>query len=268
VGWSGRHRTDGLTSVDITDKHAVAAAFAAFVPRVCIHCAAFVDVDRCERERDLATRVNVRGTQNLVEAATRFGTRLVFISTDYVFDGRSTHSYTESAAPHPLQVYGQTKLAAERFVQASDRNLVIRLPLLYRHWSVDAGWFGSAYRSLASRRPVEADPHDVRQPSLVDDVAKLVAALASSDGNGIVHMAPSEGITKYQWARLIAKALRVPQELVTPKRRRGTADRPRQASLQTQRRDEFGFPPPRSVREVLADSSFLAADFPRLADHS
>jgi len=103
-----------LPEHDLTDLAATLGAIAAFQPEVIIHTAALTDVDGCERNPELAYRVNVLGTRNVAVAAQQCGASLVYISTDYVFDGTKGAPYWEYDDPHPLSVYGRTKWLGEQ----------------------------------------------------------------------------------------------------------------------------------------------------------
>ena len=118
-----------LPEHDITDLAATTAAIAAFRPQVIIHGAALTDVDRCEREPDLAYRVNALGTRNLAVAAQQVGAAMVYVSTDYVFPGRP-EPYWEYDRPEPLSVYARTKWYGEQIVR----------DLLPRHYIARTAW--------------------------------------------------------------------------------------------------------------------------------
>src|SRR5581483_5276147 len=104
-------------ALDVTDQRAVTAALAASRPAVVIHAAAMADVDACEREPERAEAVNARGTAHVADACASLGARLIYVSTDYVFDGEAG-PYREDDPPQPLSVYGRTKLAGERAAAA------------------------------------------------------------------------------------------------------------------------------------------------------
>ncbi len=101
-------------SLPIEDRRAVDAALDAARPDVVIHAAAMTNVDRCEEEPQTAEAVNTLGTQHVADAAARVGAHLLYVSTDYVFDGTATRPYTESDDTNPISVYGITKLRGER----------------------------------------------------------------------------------------------------------------------------------------------------------
>ena len=122
-----------LPDADITDEVSLDAVFGRHAPDVVIHCAAMTAVDRCETERDLAFRLNARGTANVASLCNRRGIRLVAISTDYVFDGDSYRPYNEfDRATGGRTVYGQSKFAGEEAVRTLCPNHVIaRISWLY-----------------------------------------------------------------------------------------------------------------------------------------
>ena len=122
-----------LPEADITDEDAIDAVFARHAPDVVIHCAAMTAVDRCETDRDMAFRLNARGTANVAAACARHGIRLIAISTDYVFAGDADRPYTEFDRPTGGRtVYGQSKFAGEEAVRSLCPNHVIaRISWLY-----------------------------------------------------------------------------------------------------------------------------------------
>ena len=257
-GWQLGSAEPSLHKVDITDASAVDAAFDALAPGLCVHCAAIADVDRCEAEPELAEAVNVRGTVNVAAAAACHSTRMILISSDYVFDGRAEAPYAEDAEPNPLQVYGTNKRAAELVVLQLEDGLVVRLPLLYRV-DADQGWFQQTRSGLLAGEEVRADALQVRQPALVEDVAGLIVALAGLRENGIVHIAPTQRVTRYAWACLIAEAVGAPPHLVIPTELQPEVPRPRRASLATERVEVLRLNPPRSANAVLDEAQLPTA---------
>jgi dTDP-4-dehydrorhamnose reductase len=126
----------GSKELDVTQADRVRAVLRNERPDVVIHTAGFTEVDRAETEAELAEAVNARGTEHLAEAARAVGARLLYVSSDFVFDGASGRPYTPEDLPRPLGVYGRTKLAGERAAQRilGDRSLVVRTAWVYsRH---------------------------------------------------------------------------------------------------------------------------------------
>ncbi len=119
--------------LDICHARQVAEFIEEVVPEVIINCAAFTAVDLAESQRELAEAVNIQGPANLSEAARQHGSRLIHISTDYVFDGLQGRPYEPSDRPHPVNRYGQSKLSGEKAVLATlpGRSLIFRTSWLY-----------------------------------------------------------------------------------------------------------------------------------------
>ena len=108
-----------IEEIDITDRDRTIECLAAEAPDVIINAAAFVDLEGCEANPDVAWRVNAVGAQNLALAAAGIDSELVYISSDYIFDGTSPLDYDETAVPNPLNHYGKSKLAGEKLRRAS-----------------------------------------------------------------------------------------------------------------------------------------------------
>ncbi|WP_018289830.1 NAD(P)-dependent oxidoreductase [Verrucomicrobium sp. 3C] len=204
---------------DLTEGEEVVRALGKVSFACCIHAAALADPDLCEKNPESAWRINVEGTRNLVEICGARRRKLVLLSTDYVFDGRKNGLYTEEDPVCPVQVYGETKAAAERLVLKLPENLVVRLPFLFgytspperRDFATDTGyrlWMG---------QPHPYDHRQLRTPLLREEAAEGISLLAGSPSSGIYHLAPSESATKYEFARALAQCLGKPLELVLEK---------------------------------------------------
>jgi dTDP-4-dehydrorhamnose reductase len=116
---------------DITDAGAVKNFFSGNAFDAIIHCAAYTNVDRAEDEPDQALCVNARGTENIVAATHMNDCLFVYISTDYIFDGTKAAPYTEEDTPHPISIYGTTKLKGEHFAQKHPRGMIVRTSWLF-----------------------------------------------------------------------------------------------------------------------------------------
>ncbi|MGK4008602.1 SDR family oxidoreductase [Sorangium sp. So ce1036] len=202
----GRSDRGAVRACDIRDPQQVEGLFAALKPDVCIHAAAIADPDQCERDPVDAYATNVAGTDHIADACERHRSRLVFISTDYVFSGRE-HAYTETDVPGPLQIYGWSKLTAERRVTAVAASIVLRLPLVYGPpRAPDGGFVRTVEQSLRRGRVITACDRRQRYPVLADDVADIVwKLLAAPRASGVYHVSGPEAITRLGWARLIAE---------------------------------------------------------------
>jgi dTDP-4-dehydrorhamnose reductase len=121
----------GRSDADITDSRAVARAIASRSPDVVIHAAAFTAVDDCEQKPELALQVNGGGTRNVALACGAIGARMLYISTDYVFDGQKDSPYVETDEPNPINVYGKSKLQGENHVRVLQDSWIVRVSWLF-----------------------------------------------------------------------------------------------------------------------------------------
>jgi dTDP-4-dehydrorhamnose reductase len=120
-----------VEEMDITDPAKIEKVFGMFKPTWLIHGAAMTNVDGCEENPALAKKINEDGTKNLVEACKKYGCRMIYISTDYVFDGTKKEPYTEEDKPNPQSVYGKTKLAGEKATLELPDSYVLRTSWVY-----------------------------------------------------------------------------------------------------------------------------------------
>jgi dTDP-4-dehydrorhamnose 3,5-epimerase len=232
-------------ALDVTDRSSVAAALAGV--DVVIHLAAVTDVDLCEREPELADRINVEGTRNVVVAAADAGARLVFFSTDQVFDGTSSGEYAEGDPVAPLNVYGRTKVAAEDLVRAAPESLVVRTS-----WLIGEGRnFVNIMLDAARREGSVRVVGDQRgRPSFAADVGEAVVHAIDQSISGTIHLAgDGRPCTRAELAEAIFAATGV----ITPVERVSTAEfmessgsviapRPANATLSIERARSFGVP--------------------------
>lgn len=166
-----------------------------------INCAAYTQVDRAETEPETAQRVNAAGPANLARAAHQTGTRLLHLSTDYVFDGRATRPYREDDPVGPLNVYGRTKLAGEQAVRdiLPAAHLILRTQWLFGPGGAN---FVATILRLARERPqlkVVNDQHG--RPTYAPDLAGALWKLIACDARGTVHCANDGSATWFQVAQ-------------------------------------------------------------------
>jgi len=192
----------GRERLDVTRADQVREAVEAARPDVIVHAAANTNVDRCELEPDGAYLVNALGTRNVAVAAARVKAGLVYISTDYVFDGRKKEPYTEFDIPAPLSVYGKSKLAGEKYAAAfSDRFFIVRTAWLY---GPRGNNFVKTMLKLAAAQPEVAVVDDqVGTPTFTEDLARCIGALIQTELYGIYHASNSGACSWFDFARAI-----------------------------------------------------------------
>jgi dTDP-4-dehydrorhamnose reductase len=171
--------------------------------------AAYTDVDGCESNRDLAFAVNCEGSVNVAEAAREAGSRLMFVSTDYVFDGSKTSPYQTSDARKPTSVYGESKARAEeRLLEILPEVCIARTSWLFGH---GGKCFPATILKLASTRPEISVVNDQRgSPTFTRDLASALVQLCRASARGIVHVTNSGNCTWYEFATEIVRASGMP----------------------------------------------------------
>ena len=199
-------RAEGdVIPLDITDASAVSKVLKDNEISAVINCAAYTDVNRAESEPDVAELVNCKAAGVLAEAAAEAGALLVHISTDYVFAGDSCRPYTEADATSPLGVYGRTKLAGEKAIEASGcRYLIIRTSWLYSNYGKN--FYKTMVDLTASRPVVKVVSDQTGTPTWASDLAEAIVTIL--DGNmsfesGVYHYS-NEGVCSwYDFAKEI-----------------------------------------------------------------
>ena len=237
----GHSRTDAIPglpvrSVDLLDSVAVAANFGS--PAVVIHAAAIASVAECAKDPARAKNVNVDGTARLVELAAKKNSRLVFVSTDLVFDGENA-PYDETAAPCPLSDYGRTKAAAEQVVLANPMNCVLRVSLMYGRSLIGMkGFFEEQIKAIRERRPIVLFEDEWRTPLHAENAARAAVALGSSTVLGLLHVGGPKRMSRLEMGHSIANALGLDTSCIVASTRQaaGQADtRPKDTSLDSSR---------------------------------
>jgi dTDP-4-dehydrorhamnose reductase len=247
------------SELDVTDGDALGRAIRDQRPALVLNCAAFHDVDRCEREMAAAFRVNVDAVKRLAEECDAVGATLVHFSTNYVFDGEREGAYCESDPPHPLSAYAITKLAGEHAALAyAPRALVVRTAGLYgaAGSAVKGGNFvqrmlrraraGDAIRMVSDQR---------LNPTSTADLAPAVIAAAKAGGTGILHLTSSGSCSwlEFTLAILELAGVEAQVEAVATTVPPGGARRPLNGTLRSERAESLGVPPLRPWREALTD---------------
>lgn len=197
---------------NVTDFASVEATLHRELPDLIIHAGALTDVDGCEREPELAFRVNALGTQHVAALAHRHDAALVYISTNYVFSGESDIPYHEFDEPAPLSVYGRSKLAGERAVRAlAPRHYIVRTAMIYDE--MGRNFVNTMLRAASSRRSLNGVDDQIGNPTYAADLAAAVYRLIERPAYGTYHLT-NEGVTSwYGWAKEIFRLAQVDVEL-------------------------------------------------------
>jgi dTDP-4-dehydrorhamnose reductase len=197
---------------DLRDRARVGEVVQKSRPDWIILSAAYTDVDGCESNRELAFTVNCDGAANAAQAAREVGSRLLFVSTDYVFDGSKRSPYEITDARNPASVYGASKARAEeRLLEILPDVCIARTSWLFGH---GGKCFPATILKLASTRPEISVVNDQRgSPTFTRDLASALVQLCRKDAQGIVHVTNSGNCTWYEFAIEIVRLAELPTKV-------------------------------------------------------
>ena len=245
LGLCRQRLSEGLRSVDIREPSAFLAIVEEFDPDVVIHSAAYRDPDFCEDHREETWRLNVEPLRLLCENLPA-QKKLVLISSDYVYDGTKP-PYHEEDPTSPVNVYGESKVAAERLLLDRPDSLIVRPPLLVKAGATveDSGFIGQMLGTLLSKEPVGLDDVLMRFPIWTRDVAAAVVFLLERELSGIYHTGGPEGGTRYEWTIRMGRLLSKDTSHLHPSREivQRRAARPGDSHLDTGKIEAAGFGP-------------------------
>lgn len=246
-----KSQSPDFVELDITDRGATLALVEKVRPSVIINTAAVTNVDYCESHQEEAHRVNVESVKNLAEATRHSGSRLIQLSTDYVFDGRVGH-YEEVDTPNPIQYYGKTKLEAEKIV-VNLPSFAIARPSVIFGWAPIRirGESGSSkpmnfamfvLNKLKRHETVKAIRDQYASPMFADNLAEALLMLARRGQNGIFHTAGRSCLSRYEFAIKLAETFGYSTKQVEPvyaSEFKQIAQRPRNSCLRVDKTERL-----------------------------
>jgi dTDP-4-dehydrorhamnose reductase len=204
-----------FVKLDISGKAQVDEAFQTIKPDVVVHAATLTDVDKCELNKELAWKVNVEGTKNIVEAAKATGSFLIYISTDYVFGGE-TGRYKETDAPNPINYYGVTKLKAEEIVKTQKEYFIARPSVMYGSTPA-AGKVNFALwiiENLRKGEHVKIVTDQWNTPTLNTNLAEMTLEVIERKLTGIYHLCGATRVSRFKFAEQIADVFSLDKSLI------------------------------------------------------
>ena len=244
-----------LVDADLSIFDSARQALVPHSPDVVIHCAAYTDVEGCTREPARAHQHNAIATTNVAQICADLGARLLYMSTDYVFDGTKGQPYTEDDPPHPINAYGESKLAGERAVaQLLEDWLIVRTQWMFGPGGTDFVDKIIAQARQGQQLPVVAD--EFSSPTYSRDLVGALWQVALTDVQGIVHVTNSGYCSPAQLARYVldiagishAEITEIPStEWPSPTRR------PQFSVLDNRRWQQLGFQPLRPWQEAVGE---------------
>lgn len=188
--------------LDITNYNVVMSHVSSFKPDVIINCAAYSNVDGCENDKDTAFKVNAIGPRNLAAASEKYGTKLLHVSTDYVFNGEGTVPFKEYDTPHPVSVYGKTKLLGEQYVRENcSRYFIVRTAWLYGEWG--RNFVYTIMKAAKEKGHLDVVNDQRGNPTYAEDLAHHILKIILTDEYGIYHCSGTGECSWYDFASKI-----------------------------------------------------------------
>ena len=230
-----------VVEMDISNKSIVQQVVSKHEPDVLIHLAAMTNVDGCEREKEKAWDINVKGTEHLLQVISGSETRIIFISTDYVFDGENG-PYGVDAKPSPINYYGKSKLAAENAIRGG-RNawVILRTNVLYGAGGSPASFVRWVTESLRIGNEIRVVDDQYGNPTWTGSLAESIKLLIVLNSEGLFHYGGADFISRHQFALKIAVTYNLDQSLIkkiSTEEVGQLAKRPLQSGLTTNKIEE------------------------------
>ena len=226
--------------LDITNEDAVKKMIREYRPSVIFHCAAYTAVDKAEEEQEKCYQVNVLGTKYLTEAAKEVGAKIIYISTDYVFDGTKEGLYQVEDKVNPVNYYGKTKYLGENFVREYDNHIIVRISWVF---GINGKNFIRTMLNLAeSHKELNVVCDQIGSPTYTKDLAGLLVNMFLSNVKGLYHVTNEGYCSWYEFAEFIFKESRkkVKVHPILTKDYKTIAKRPLNSKLSKESLDDIG----------------------------
>jgi len=200
--------------LDLTNSVAVNKYLADLNFDLLLHLAAYTNVDQAEIEKDLAYKLNVLSTANLLEITKQKNKKFIYVSTDFVFDGK-TPPFTEESVPNPLGAYGQTKYEGEKIV--AKNAMIVRLSYPYKKWLTGKKDFvNRIIELLKNRQTLKMVTDSLFTPTFIDDFAYGLKYLITNYQPEIFHLVGKNSLSPYEAGKQIAKNFGFDESLIQP----------------------------------------------------
>ena len=251
---AGRHTSDNGVQLDITDAAMTEKVVAETRPDLILNLAAMTNVNGCETDPEMAEAINVDGVKNLCK---NFDGHFIQISTDYVFDG-TDGPYGEDGETNPISVYGQTKLAADKWLTDNHPKVTIfRANVVYGYTKrTKASFVKWVVDTLSDRKPIRVVDDQWNNPTWTESIATVIKVLIEKEALGLYHYGDKEYMNRYEFAHLIAKVFDLDASLILPISTtdlKQPAPRPLKSGLKTEKIESALGIVPNSVETCLQE---------------
>ncbi|MBW3015146.1 SDR family oxidoreductase [Candidatus Woesearchaeota archaeon] len=215
IGTYFSNQKPGLEQLDLTDKEKVLSFFDRYKPEIVFHSAALPNVNRCESDREEAIQKNLTATQNITDASKLHNAKVIFLSSDYVFDGEDG-PYAEDAPTNPLNHYGSLKLESENYIKNNlDKYLIIRTTNVYGFDPNSKNFLMFAIAKFSNNEPLSVAVDQYGNPTLVEDLCSTIKELIDKDKVGVFNVAGPQLMNRLEWTRAFADVFGFNQSLIS-----------------------------------------------------
>lgn len=251
----GKYEFENLsrsTGFNIEDRNSVLEKIKSSDAQIVLHLAAKTNVDGCELDKSLgekgeAWRMNVEGTRNVADGCLQFNKKLIYVSTDFVFDGENPPAggYSEEDIPNPINWYAKTKYEGEKIIQSLKTSWIIaRISYPYRAKYEKLDFARAILERLQDAKPVTAVTDQIFTPTFIDDIAFAIDALIENNSQGIFHIVGSQSLMPFDAAILVADEFNLDKSKISKTTRaeyfKERAPRPFQSALKNDRITRLG----------------------------
>ena len=228
-------------------------------PDYIIDTVAFPSVDFCEENHSIADKLHIDATKIISKISNKINSKLLFLSTDAVFEGELNKKYFETNIPKPINYYGFTKLKAEKIVLASSKNnVVLRTAVIYGA-GIQSRFTNWILSYLRDKKPVDPFVDQFNSPTLVDDLSQVMLKILKNDISGLFHATGPTCVNRYDFAVMLAKEFNLDSNLVKPvtsSQKKQNAPRPISTCLNSSKlEEEINF----TFRDLKTGISFIAS---------
>lgn len=253
-----------LKKLDMTEREQVDSLVGTLIPDIILLPAAMPHVDACQVNPDLCYKVNARGVFNVLDAAARVGAKIVYFSTDYIFDGLAG-PYSETDQPNPISVYGQVKYEVEKRIrELQNPFLIIRTTGVYSWEKQGKNFVMGLIRRLQQGEMAKVPRDQIGTPTYAPNLARVVKDLVELDQEGVFHVAGPDLMDRYEFALQIAEAFNLDKNLIRPvltEELGQKAPRPLAGGLKIDKVKAQVNTQLMGVREALAEMKAIRSDF-------
>ena len=249
-----------LNLLNLEDIHKI---FKKFQPDVVIHSAALTDVEKCEVDPQLANSLNVKATEVIAKEVEKISSYLMYISTDYIFDGKSG-LYKETDSTNPLNNYGKTKLLGEKFIEdETSKWSIIRTSTPFGVHPFKKTFPVWVYENLKINKKINILEDQFTSPTYVPNLSKMILEITSRSLEGFFHLSGSTKISRFEFAKMIATKLNLDLSLLNPVKidnMAWKANRPIDSSLDVSKINAILKTKPYTIKQSLDDYALQFVD--------